>query len=100
NHVVQRLESEVGVDGAAAVANEQGEMMHFARFARFEHQTHAGASAFPNEVMVQAGNGQQRRDGGVVEVNAAVGKNDDVVALLDRLAGLSKQGVQGLFQTG
>ena len=38
DHVVERLEREIRIDGAAAVADEQREMMHLARFAGFEHE--------------------------------------------------------------
>ena len=36
--------SEIRIDGAAAVADEQREMMHFARFAGFEHQADSRAA--------------------------------------------------------
>ena len=66
DHVVEGLEGQVGVDGAAAVADEQGEVVDLARFAGFEHEADAGARAGADQVMVQAGDGQQRRDGRVL----------------------------------
>ena len=47
-------------------------MMHFARLARFEHKADARAGAFPDEMMVQPGHGQERRNGGVIAINATV----------------------------
>ncbi len=38
DHVVERLERQIRIDGAAAVADEQREMMHLARFAGFEDE--------------------------------------------------------------
>ena len=43
DHVVERLEREIRIDRAAAVADEQREVMHFARFAGFEHEADARA---------------------------------------------------------
>ena len=62
DHVVERLEREIRIDGAAAVADEQREMMHLARFAGFEHQADARAQAFADQMMMQAGDREQRRD--------------------------------------
>jgi hypothetical protein len=41
DHVVERLEGEVGIDRARAVADEQREVMHLARLAGFQHQPDA-----------------------------------------------------------
>ena len=59
NHVVERLERQVRIDGAGAVADEQGEMMHLARLAAFEDQADLGARPFADQMMVHAGDGQQ-----------------------------------------
>ena len=45
NHVVERLERQIRIDGAATVADEQREMMHLARFAGFEHEADLAARA-------------------------------------------------------
>ncbi len=37
DHIVERLEREIRIDGPAAIADQQRKMMHFARFAGFEH---------------------------------------------------------------
>ena len=62
NHVVERLERQIRIDRAAAIADQQREMMHFARFARFEHQPDPGARAFADQMMMQPGHRQQRRN--------------------------------------
>ena len=53
DHVVERLEREIRIDRARAVADEQREMMHFARFAGFQHQADPRARAFANQMMMQ-----------------------------------------------
>ena len=60
--VVDRLEREVGVDGGGAVPDEQAEVVRLARLARLEHQAHAPAGAGADEVVVDGGDGEQRRD--------------------------------------
>ena len=80
DHVVERLEGQVGIDGAGAVADQQGEVMHLARLAALEDQADLGARAFADQVMMHAGDRQQRRDRRVVAVDAAVGQDDEVVA--------------------
>ena len=83
--VVDRLEGEVGVDRAGAVAHQEAEVVGLARLAGFEHQAHLGARPGPHEVVVDRGHGQERRDRGVLLVVPAVGQDDQVVALRDRL---------------
>ncbi len=60
DHVVERLEGEIRIDRAAAVADERREVMHLARLAGFEHEADARARAFADEVVMQAGDGEQR----------------------------------------
>ena len=62
DHVVERLEGQVRIDRAAAVADQQREVMHLARLAGFEHEADARARAFADQVVMQAGDGEQRRD--------------------------------------
>ena len=72
--------------------------MHLARFAGFEHEADARARAFADQVVMQAGDGQQRRDGGVVLVHAAIGEDDDVLAGGDRAIGLGADVVHAPFR--
>ena len=89
-HVVEGLEGEVGVDGAAAIADEERILVDLARLAGFEHQTHAGARAFADQVVMHAGDREQRRDRGPFLVHATVRQHDHVDAVLDGLADLER----------
>ena len=62
DHVVERLERQIRIDGAGAVADQQREVMHFARVAAFDDQRRAVARAFAHQVMVHAGGRQQARN--------------------------------------
>ena len=60
NHVVERLEREVGVDRAGAVADEQRDVVHFARVAGFEDQRAPG----PHALRAPGGGGRRRSPAG------------------------------------
>jgi len=97
---VDRLEGQVRIDRAGAVADEQGEVVDFARLARLEDEAYLRPRPGANEMVVDRGNGEQRRDRRLGLVMAAVRQDDDVVAFLDRLAGLIQEGLGGLAQAG
>src|SRR5581483_5059266 len=83
-HIFERLDREIRVYGAGAVADQQGEVHHLARFARFDNERHLRARLLADEVVVDRGQGQQTRDGGVVLVDAAIREDQERVAGLDR----------------
>ena len=84
DHVVDRLERDIRIDGGRAVADEQREVMHLARFAGFKHERDARAEAFANQIMVQAGNGEQRGNRRGLARDAAIAEDDHVdFVLLD-----------------
>jgi len=99
DHVVDRLEDDVRVDHAHAVADEQREVVHLAGLAGLEHETGAGAQTLADEIVMQAGDGQQRGDGGEVRADAAVAEDEDVdLLLLDHAAGDHADLLHGLGQ--
>ena len=50
-------QSQVGIYGTGAIAQQQAEVVNLAGFARFHYQAHPGASAFPDQVVVDSGGG-------------------------------------------
>ena len=99
DQVVERLERQIRIDGAAAVADEQREMMHLARLAGFEHQADARARAAADQMMMQTRPPPAARESAPVpRVNAAVGENQDVHAVGDGLVGGGKQFFQRRLQ--
>ena len=91
DHVIQRLKGEIRIDRGATVANQRAEVMHFTRLAGFEDETDLGALAFADQIVVQSGNRHERRDGGIMLVDAAVTEDDDVDAGIDLQRCLVKQ---------
>ena len=76
-----------------------GKVMHFARFAGFEHQADPRAGALADQMMMQAGNGQQRGDGRISAIDAAVGQDQDGRAGLRSLwSAAANRSVQRLLQ--
>ena len=56
-HVVERFKRKVGIDRAHAVADQQGKVMNFARFARFNYQPDTSPRPLANKMMMHAGRG-------------------------------------------
>ena len=81
--IFDRLDGEIRIDGACAVAEEKGEMHHFARFAGFDDKGHLGAGFFANQVIVHGRQCQQARDRRIFLLDAAVRKDQDRVSRLD-----------------
>ena len=86
DHVVERLERQVRVDRAGAVAEQQRAVVHLARVARFDDQRAARPRALADQVMVHAGRGEQARDRRAVAIGVAVRQDQDRVAGVDRVA--------------
>ena len=97
NEFLDRFQGDVRVDGRNAVADEGAEVMDFARFARFQDEADVGTDGLVDEVMVQGCRGQEGRDGGHAGVDAAVGQDEDVGAVLDGLQGVDAQRFDGRF---
>ena len=89
--VVDGLEREVRVDRRGAVADQQAEVVGLARLARLEHEPHPAAGPVADQVVVDGGHREQRRDRRVDLVVAAVGQDDLVVALGDGLGRLAAE---------
>ena len=73
---IDALVGQVGTDGAGAVAEQHGHVMHLARLARFDHEPHQGARAGADQVVVDGRGGEQGRDRRVLRVHAPVGEDD------------------------
>ena len=80
DHVVERLEREVRVDRAGAVADEQRDVVDFARIARLEEQRASRPRAFAHEVMVNARGREQARNRRAFLGDAAVRQDQDGIA--------------------
>ena len=86
DHVVERLEREIRIHRARAVAEQQRAVMHFARVARFDDERAARAGALADQVMVHAGGREQARNRRAIAVGGAVRQDQDRVAGVDRVA--------------
>ncbi len=59
---LDRLEGEVGIDGAGAVAAEHTEVHHLARLGAFDHDAHLASQLAVPQIVIQSGGGQQTGD--------------------------------------
>ncbi len=98
DQLAERLEREVGVHRAGAVADEQREVHDLARLPRLDDEAATGAGALADEVVVDRGGREQARDRRVVLVDSPVGEDEDRRAVLDRGRGLPAEDREGLVQ--
>ena len=75
-------------------------MVDFARFAGLQDEADPRPGAGSDEVMVEAGRGQQGRDGRVLTIHALVGQNEDRRPIGNGPIGSLVQCLQGLFEAG
>ena len=85
--VFQRFDRQIGIHGARAVAQQQREVHHLARLARFDDQRHLIARLLADQMVVHGRKRQQAGNRRVLFVHAAVGENQQRVAGLDRQRG-------------
>ena len=96
--LLQRLESEIGIDRFRAVTRQRAEMMHLARFAGLDHEPGLHAQALADQMMMDGGDREQRRNGNALGRNRAVGQDQDVVVGEHRVGGFAADAVDGFFQ--
>ena len=75
-------------------------MVHLAGFPGFQDQSHTGARAAADKVVVDARYRKQRRNGRVLAVEPPVREDQDVGPVLNGPVGRREQLVEVLFQTG
>ena len=88
DQVLDGLHRQVRVDRGGAVADEQGDVVDLADVAGLDQQAHLGALLGADEVVVDGGGEQQRRDRRVLGVGVPVGEDDQPGAVLDGGVGL------------
>ncbi len=84
----ERFQRQVRMDRLGAVPGKQREMMDLARGAGFHDQARGSAQAHLYQMLVHRRGGEQRRNGQRILGDAAIGQDEDVVALSDRILGM------------
>ena len=88
DEVLDALHREVRVDRGGAVADEQRDVVDLADVTGLDDQADLGARLLADQVVVDRGGEQQRRDRREVGVGVAVGEHDEALAVADRLGHL------------
>ena len=96
--VVQRLDGQIRIDGAGAVADEQREVHHLARLAALDDQRHLRAGLLAHQAIVHRGHRQQAGNRRVGRIDAAVGEDQQRVAGIDGERGAGAQVVERVLQ--
>ena len=99
DHVVDRFKGQIRINGSAPVADEQREVVNLARFARLENEPDAVPVAFANQVMMEAADSQQCRDGRALGAEAAVGQDQNIDPVVNRFGSCLEQVFQGLLES-
>ena len=97
----QRLENgerHVGIDPAGAVAHQQGDVHRFAHLAALDDHGDLRTLAAGYQVVVHGRHGQQRGDGGMRGIDAAVAEDHIVVSVVHRLLRGPAQFAERLFE--
>ena len=89
---------QVRIDGAGAVADQQGKVHHLARLAALDDQRHLGAGLVAHQAIMHGGHGQQAGNRRIGRIDAAVGENQQRVAGVDGVRGAGAQIVQRVLQ--
>ena len=88
------VEGEVRVDGFGPVSTEEAEIVDLAGLTGLDDEADLGAQPFPDEMVVDGGSGEERRNRDAVCFEAPVGENDDVPPVTDRLCGPFAQPIE------
>ena len=99
-HLVDRGKGEVGIDGAGAVAREQGEVLHLAGLACLDDDAAPRPRSLPHQMVVHAAGREQHRHGGLFPADAAVGEHDDRRAACNGPGGFVADRVEPLSHPG
>ena len=94
DHVLDRVEGQVRVDGSGAVPEQQGEVVHLPRLAGLDDEADLGPRLLTDHVVVDRRGGEEHRDRRQILVRQPVRQHDDVDAVLDRLGHLAPQAVE------
>ena len=96
--VADGVEGQVGIDPAGPEADQAGEVVHLAGLAGLDHQRAEVPLAAPDQVVVDAADGQQSGDGRPLGPRAAVAQDDQGGPLVDPALGLQAGLGQGPAQ--
>ena len=97
-HVGNSFKSEVRVNDRRTETEEQGKVHHFADFTALHNQADFRAHARFYQGAVHASRRQERRNRHVAPVNVLVRKHDDIVLVVHRTHGITREVLQGSFQ--
>ena len=98
--IFQGFNGEIGIYRAGSVTDEERIVHDFARLAGFHNQRYLSAQAFADQVVVYRGESQQAGDGRFGRVHAAIGKNEQVIAGMNRQSSAAAERIELTPETG
>ena len=91
----QCFESQIGIDGIGAIADQKTVVMDFPSFTCFQHDSNAGPLGLLDQMMMHGPAGHQRAQGYPLLADGAIREDHQAKPLIDGLLGLGADAVQG-----
>ena len=91
----QCFESQIGIDGIGAIADQKTVVMDLPSFTRFQHDSNAGPLGLLDQMMMHGPAGHQRAQRHPVLADGAIREDHQVKPLINGLLSLSADAVQG-----
>ena len=98
DQLADHLMGQIGVDRPRAEAQQRGEVVNVAGLAALQNDGNGGALLGAHQMLLQRRHRQQRRDGHMVFIHAAVGQDQDVGAVAVGAVAADEQPVQRTVQ--
>ena len=98
HQLADELVGQIRVDRPRAEAQQRGEVVHVAGLAALQDHGDGGALLGAHQVLLQRGDRQQRGNGHVVFIHAAVGQDQDVRAVAVGPVAADEQAIQRAIQ--
>ena len=100
HQLLDALLGQIGVHRRRAEAQQGGEVVDLPGLGGLQHDGQAGALLGADQILLQGGDRQQRRDGHMVFVHAPVGQDDDVCPVAVGTVYRDEHAVNGTLQRG
>ena len=98
---MKRLDGKIGIDGAGAVSDEEGEVHHLTGFAAFNDERNLGAGLLAHQAVVYGGHGKQAGDGARLHRLRDRGEMEGLYSGVDGMGGACAfRSFQRMLQTG
>ena len=98
DQLTDRLMGKIRIDRTGSVPQQCGKMMHFSGFAAFQNHGHRSSLLGADQMLLQTGYSQKRRDRHMIFIHITVSQYQDISTFSDGTVRLNKYVFNCLFQ--